>query len=444
LRTDQKEFNEVKSAEKNKKMKVFKFGGASVKDAQAVKNVGKVIQQFDDKLVIVISAMGKTTNTLEKLVNAYYFKQGNVAAILEETKAFHFSIINELFENKKHPIYTDIHNTFVEIEWEIEEEPQRSYDYVYDQIVSVGELLSTKIVSAYLNEEHLTNTWLDVRSVIQTDNTYRNANINWKLTEQLALELFAKNKALSTSNYIVTQGFIGASSENFTTTIGREGSDFTAAILAYCLNAESVTIWKDVPGMLNADPKWFDDTQQLNHISYHEAVELAYYGATVIHPKTIKPLQNKKIPLLVKSFLDPNQKGTLVDGNTAEDELIPSFIFKMQQVLISISAKDYSFIVEDNLSQIFSQLSAHKITVNMMQNSAISFSICVDFNPFTTYQFIEELQKEYQVLYNENLELVTIRHYDAATIERVTANKQILVEQKSRNTARFVMKDKVV
>jgi aspartate kinase len=330
----------------------------------------------------------------------------------------------------------------VEIEWEIEEEPQRSYDYVYDQIVSVGELLSTKIVSAYLNAEHLTNTWLDVRSVIQTDNTYRNANINWKLTEQLVRELFAKNKALNTSNYIVTQGFIGASSENFTTTIGREGSDFTAAILAYCLNAESVTIWKDVPGMLNADPKWFDDTQQLHHISYHEAVELAYYGATVIHPKTIKPLQNKKIPLLVKSFLDPNQQGTLVDGNTTEDELIPSFIFKMQQVLISISAKDYSFIVEDNLSQIFSQLSAHKITVNMMQNSAISFSICVDFNPFTTHQFIEELQKEYQVLYNENLELVTIRHYDAATIERVTANKQILVEQKSRNTARFVMKNK--
>ncbi|MBW6483244.1 MAG: aspartate kinase [Vicingaceae bacterium] len=423
-------------------MKIFKFGGASVKDANAVKNVGKVIQQFDDKLIIVISAMGKTTNALEKLVNAYYFKKEGVEAILEEIKAFHYSIINELFDNEKHQIFQDIHNTFVEIEWEIEEEPVRSYDYVYDQIVSVGELLSTKIISAYLNEVNIKNQWLDIREVIQTDNSYRNANINWKLTEQLALELFTKNKTLSTSTYIVTQGFIGSSSENFTTTIGREGSDFTAAILAYCLNAESVTIWKDVPGMLNADPKWFDDTQQLNHISYHEAVELAYYGATVIHPKTIKPLQNKKIPLLVKSFLNPTEQGTRIDENTKEDARIPSFIFKMNQVLISISAKDYSFIVEDNLSEIFSKLSAHKITVNMMQNSAISFSICIDFNPFTTYQFIEELQKEYQVLYNENLELVTIRHYDDATLKRVTENKKILVEQKSRNTARLVMKDR--
>lgn len=423
-------------------MKIFKFGGASVKDANAVKNLGDIVQQFDGDIVIVVSAMGKTTNALEKLVNDYYYNKKGIETSLKEIKAFHFDIINALFHNKSHQIYQDIHNTFIEIEWEIEEKPTRSYAYVYDQIVSVGELLSTKIVSAYLNEINLTNCWLDIRSVIQTDNTYQNATINWKTTQQLATAEILVNKKTKNLKYIVTQGFIGSSSENFTTTIGREGSDFSAAILAYCLNAESVTIWKDVPGMLNADPKWFDDTKQLQHISYHEAVELAYYGATVIHPKTIKPLQNKKIPLYVKSFLNPTQNGTLIDDNTQEDALTASFIFKMNQVLISISAKDYSFIVEDNLSEIFSKLSAHKITVNMMQNSAISFSICVDFNPFTTYQFIEELQKEYQVLYNENLELVTIRHYDDATLKRVTENKKILVEQKSRNTARLVMKDR--
>lgn len=420
-------------------LKVFKFGGASVKDAQAVKNVGKVIQLYDEPLVIVISAMGKTTNALEELVNAYYFKDGEVSIQLEKVKKFHFDIMNELFDNKNHQIFTDIHNTFVEIEWEIEEVPQRTYDYVYDQIVSVGELLSTKIVSAYLNEVNINNHWIDARALIQTDNSYRKANVDWKLTTELIQSTIPK-VIKDDNKYVITQGFIGASSENFTTTLGREGSDFSAAILAHCLGAESVTIWKDVPGMLNADPKWFDDTQQLEHISYHEAVELAYYGATVIHPKTIKPLQNKKIPLYVKSFIAPKLKGTLIDEHTEGDKLIPSFIFKMDQVLISISAKDYSFIVEDNLSQIFSQLSAHKITVNMMQNAAISFSICIDFNPFTTMGFIEELQKDYHVLYNKNLELVTVRHYDDATIRRVTANKDILVEQKSRNTARFVMK----
>lgn len=421
-------------------MKVFKFGGASVKDAAAVKNVKTVLSKFNEPVLVVISAMGKTTNTLEELVNAYFFKQGDAFAILQKVKKFHFDILDELFKSNLHQVYTDVHNTFVEIEWEIEDEPQRTYDYVYDQIVSVGELLSTKIVSAYLDENETTNHWVDARALIQTDNTYRKANVDWKLTT--ALVQAAIPKLLIKNKTIITQGFIGSSSENFTTTLGREGSDFSAAIFAYCLDAESVTIWKDVPGMLNADPKWFDDTQKLKHISYYEAVELAYYGATVIHPKTIKPLQNKNIPLLVKSFLNPELKGTLIDQRTEEDQLIPSFIFKMNQVLISISAKDYSFIVEDNLSDIFKKLSAYNITVNLMQNAAISFSICVDFNPFTTQEFIKELQHEYTVLYNENLELVTIRHYDEATIKRVTENKHIFVEQKSRNTARFVMKDR--
>lgn len=420
-------------------MKIFKFGGASVKDANAVKNVEAVINLFNDDLVVVISAMGKTTNGLEKVVESYLANDGKTQEHLQEVKDFHFNIINDLFTNKNHPIFTDIHNTFVEIEWEIEDEVLREYDYVYDQIVSIGEMLSTKIVSAYLNENGTKNTWLDIRSVIQTDNTYRNAKIDWQQTEELAqkeIESLITNKKCP----IITQGFIGSSSELFTTTLGREGSDFTAGILAYCLNAESVTIWKDVPGMLNADPKWFDETEKLNNISYHEAVELAYYGASVIHPKTIKPLHNKNIPLYVKSFINPKDEGTIINKNTAEDSLIPSFIFKMNQVLISISAKDYSFILEDNLSQIFGLFSQLGIKINLMQNSAISFSVCVDFDKQKTMLLIDELSKDYKILYNDNLELVTIRHYDDKTIKRVTENKKIIVEQKSRNTARFVMK----
>jgi len=421
-------------------MKVFKFGGASVKDADAVKNVEEVIRLFNDDLIVVISAMGKTTNGLEKVVESYLTKDGKAVENLQLVKDYHFTIINDLFTNKNHPIFTDIHNTFVEIEWEIEEEAVREYDYVYDQIVSVGEVLSTKIVSAYLNENNIKNTWLDVRNIIQTDNTYRNAKIDWALTEELAQKNISPILSQQEQSIIITQGFIGSSSELFTTTLGREGSDFTAGILAYCLNAESVTIWKDVPGMLNADPKWFDETEKLNNISYHEAVELAYYGASVIHPKTIKPLHNKNIPLYVKSFVNPKDAGTIINKNTAEDSLLPSFIFKMNQVLISISAKDYSFILEDNLSEIFGLFSRLGIKINLMQNSAISFSVCVDFDSQKTMQLIEELKKDYKILYNDNLELVTIRHYDDKTIKRVTENKKIIVEQKSRNTARFVMK----
>jgi len=420
-------------------MKVFKFGGASVKDANAVKNVGRVIQQYDTGLVVVISAMGKTTNALEKVVDAYWDNDEKVFEHVKAVKDYHFSILNELFENKEHPIFNEIYNTFVEIEWEIEEKPTREYDYVYDQIVSVGEILSTKIVSSYLNEIGIKNKWQDVRNIIQTDDTYRNAKIDWKLTE----ELCKKNLQYPISNQqsiIITQGFIGSSSELFTTTLGREGSDFSAGILAYCINAESVTIWKDVPGMLNADPKWFDDTVKLSNISYHEAVELAYYGASVIHPKTIKPLHNKNIPLYVKSFISPKEQGTEINENISEDSLIPSFIFKMNQVLISIAAKDYTFIMEENLSDIFGLFAKMGVHINLMQNAAISFSVCVDFDKQKTMPLIKILQKDYKVLYNQNLELVTIRHYDEKTIERVTRGKTIIVEQKSRNTARFVVK----
>jgi len=421
-------------------MKVFKFGGASVKTAEAVKNVGEVIKLHPDDLIIILSAMGKTTNNLEKVVESYLNKDGNVEQNLQVVKDFHTNILNELFENKKHPIFNEVHNTFVEIEWEIEEDAVRGYDYVYDQIVSVGEVLSTKIVSAYLNLNGLKNKWQDVRNLIQSDNTHRNANIDWELTEQLIQKDVAPQFNTEGQTIIITQGFIASSSELFTTTLGREGSDFTAGILAYCSNAESVTIWKDVPGMLNADPKWFDDTIKLDNISYLEAVELAYYGASVIHPKTIKPLQNKKIPLYVKSFVSPKDCGTLINNETKKDAAIPSFIFKMNQVLISISAKDYSFVMEDSLSHIFGAFSKFGVKINLMQNSAISFSACVDFDKQKTIQLIDELKKSYKILYNDKLELVTIRHYDQKTIDRVTSEKDIIVEQKSRNTARFIMK----
>jgi len=420
-------------------MKVFKFGGASVKNAEAVKNVGKVIQLFNDDLVVVISAMDKTTNALEKVVESYTKKDGECFKHLDVVKTFHYTIIDELFQDKSHPIYQDVHNAFVEIEWELEEEPLRSYDYIYDQIVSVGEIISTKIVSAYLNLINLPTTWIDVRNIIQTDNTHRDAKVDWELTEQLAKKEMGIKNFLNGKTIFLTQGFIGSSSENFTTTLGREGSDFSAGILAYCLNAESVTIWKDVPGMLNADPKLFSETKMLSNISYHEAVELAYYGATVIHPKTIKPLQNKNIPLYVKSFLNPQQEGTVIDNNTTHDSSIPSFIVKRNQVLISIESKDYSFIIENNLSQIFGIFSKMGVKINLMQNSAISFSVVVDFDVQKTPLLIQELTKDYKVRYNENLSLITVRHYTKEAIDSVVQNQKILLEQKSRKMIRMVV-----
>lgn len=420
-------------------MKVFKFGGASVKDAEAVKNVATILKQYPDQnIVVVLSAMGKTTNALERLTNAYFFSEENktteaenATTVLEEIKKYHFDIIEQLFPDKAHPIYNEVNNAFVELDWAIEEPPTHSYDHVYDQIVSIGEIVSTKIVNAYLNQAGIKSKWQDVRDFIQTDNTYREGNVDWELTQRLS-------QALATSEgIIVTQGFIGGTSENFTTTLGREGSDYTAAIIAFTTNAESVTIWKDVPGVLNADPKWFAETKKIEHLSYHDAIELAYYGATVIHPKTIKPLQNKKIPLYVKSFLNPGEAGTIINEDQSSLPL-PCFIFKVDQVLISISPKDFSFIVEENFSAIYKLFAEKQVKINMMQNSAISFSVCIDNDAHKLPDLIKTLQKEYRVLYNENLELITIRYYDQATIDRVTIDKKVLLEVKSRYTVQLV------
>ncbi len=419
-------------------MQVFKFGGASVKDASAVKNVGDVLKFFpQEKLCIVISAMGKTTNALERLTDAFFHKKENAEEILEEIKSFHISICKELFPNMNHPIYNELENTFVELHWAIEDEPTHGYDFEYDQIVSMGEVISTKIVSAYLNEIGIDSKWLDARGVIQTDNTYREGKVDFDLTNRLVEKDLTP--LFKTHNIIVTQGFIGGTSENFTTTLGREGSDYTASILAYCLNAKSVTIWKDVPGVLNADPKWFKNTKKIDELSYQDAIELTYYGATVIHPKTIKPLQNKRIPLIVKSFLNPKEPGTIIHESHKRLQ-IPSYIFKVDQILISFQPKDFSFIAEENLSDIFKIISRHHVKINLMQLSAISFSICCDNNS-KIKPLVEELQALFKILYNENVELMTIRYYDEETLESLTKGKIILLEQRSRFTVQMIMKN---
>ena len=415
-------------------MKVFKFGGASVKDAAAVKNVAEVLKAHaGEKLVVVISAMGKMTNALEALFEAYFYGKEDVQEKFDVLKRFHQKILADLFPDQKNPIYDVVNNLYVEIDWVIEDEPEFTYDKEYDQIVSIGEMLSTKIVSVYLNEQGISNQWVDVRDMIRTDDSHREGKIDWEFTEQAV-----KKQLQNTEEIVITQGFIGCTDENYTTTLGREGSDFSAAIIAYCVDAESVTIWKDVPGVLNADPKWFDDTQKIDSLSYYDATELAYYGATVIHPKTIKPLQNKNIPLYVRSFMNWKEEGTLI-SKEEKNLPIPSFIFKIDQVLISISPKDYSFIVEANLSNIFQLFAAYKIKINLMENSAMSFSVCADKDD-RVMGLIDALQIDYAVRYNdENVELITIRHYDEATIDRVMQNKKLLVEHKSRTTVQLVV-----
>ena len=419
-------------------MQIFKFGGASVKDATAVKNVGTLLQKHGKpQTVIVVSAMGKTTNALEELVKGYLAGDSKTATILEGIKEFHFSIAKELFETNN-TVFNALENVFVELQWGIEDEPSGTYSYHYDQLVSQGEILSTHIVSAYLNQIGVNNTWFDARNVLQTDNTYREGKIDYELSAALAKTQLLP--ALQKQGYIVTQGFIGGTSENFTTTLGREGSDYTAALLAYFLDAQRVVIWKDVPGVLNADPKFFKNTKKISELSYHDAIELTYFGASVIHPKTIKPLQNKNIPLYVKSFLQPDEEGTVIsDGG--HRNAVTSYIFKDNQILLSIMPKDFSFIAEDNLSDIFHLFSKYTIHVHLMQNSAISFSVCTDNDEQKLEQLLPELQQNYKVLYNTNVQLMTVRNYDPEIIAKLSENKTVLLEQRSRNVHQMVLKN---
>jgi len=418
-------------------MLVFKFGGASVKDAEGIINLGHVVNLYaDEQLLIVVSAMGKTTNALEKLTKAYVTQSDDLHDIYEGIKQYHYNILTQLFEASD-PVFNDVANTFVEIDWMLEDEPHDDYDFIYDQIVSVGELVSTRIVNAYLNKTGLSSRWLDVRGYIHTDNTYREGVVQWQKTKESILKDIP---AMLEKSIVVTQGFLGGTSENFTTTLGREGSDYTASIFASCLGAESVTTWKDVPGILNADPKLFSDTVKFDELTYAEAIEMTYYGASVIHPKTIKPLQNAKIPLLVKPFTDPGAPGTVIkeDGQNRFEK--PVIIIKQNQVLLSISAKDYSFISEDHLSELFRLFAKNHVKVNMMQTSALSFTVCVNYDEGRFKRLLKDLGENFKARYNSDLTLITSRHYTPASLKELTEGKTILLEQISRNTAQMVVR----
>ena len=421
-------------------MKIFKFGGASVKDAAAVRNVAEIVSLYDgQKITIVVSAMGKTTNKLEEIVHALATKDRKIfMALVDDLLVFHETILGELFPERHYAVYAEMEAIFEALRLRFDQPFSDNYSFEYDQIVSIGEVLSSVILAAFLREKGFPAVWADARKLIRTDHLYQEGTVDWNKTATLIQEHFLP--LFSEVNIQVTQGFIGHTPEGFTTTLGREGSDYTAGIFAYCTNAESVTIWKDVPGMLNADPKYFENTIKLDQISFKEAIELSYYGASVIHPKTIKPLQNKDIPLYVKSFLDPTAPGTIIQKNSENDALIPSFIFKKDQVLFSFTTTNFSFIVEENLSDIFSRLAKINAKINLMQNSALDFSILMDRSKVDIHQVLELFKDTYSVKFNEGLTLITIRHYDQATIDRVTANKEIILEQKTRQTARIVVK----
>lgn len=418
-------------------MKVFKLGGASVKDAESVQNVVSILKQFaDEETVVVISAMGKTTNALEKVVDAYFDPKQNPETHLNTVRSQHFELMKQLFEPTDE-VFASVNDTFVEIEWVLEDDPQEQYDYIYDQIVSVGELVSTKIVTAYLNKSEIPAQWLDVRDIIQTDNTHRDAKVNWDVTEERMNEIVP---GLAKKGLVITQGFIGSTTENFTTTLGREGSDFTAAIFAYCLNAKSMSIWKDVPGILTADPRLFKNVTKIDRLSYREAIEMTYYGAKVIHPKTIKPLQNKNITLYVKSFVDPEGSGTIISANL-ESYYPPVIVVEKNQALLHISTRNFSFVAEDNLSNIFLALAKNRIKVNMMQNTAISFSVCIDNKPRRIKGLLEDLNTDFKVVKDDNLELITVRHYKTEVIDSLKKGKMVILEERIRNNAQMVVKD---
>ncbi len=418
-------------------MKVFKFGGASVKDAGGVRNVARVLGHYPkDDLLIVVSAMGKTTNALEEVVQAHA-QGGDAKGRTETLRTAHLAVLEEVAPGDA-AAQDALKVSFRELERALAQRPGGRADEDYDRMVSMGELWSTLVVSAHLRHVGIANTWLDARTVVRTDAGFRAAKVDWQACENLAARYLGP-LFHNTPGRVLTQGFIGRTADGRTTTLGREGSDFSAAIFAYLLGAESVTIWKDVPGMFNADPKRFPDTRLLSHISYREAIELSYFGASVIHPRTLQPLQRKRIPLYVRSFIDLDAPGSTIDDRGDNDSLVPSFIVKPKQLLISITPRDLSFIVEENLSGIFWLFAQHNVRIDLMQNSALAFSVVVDDTP-RSRQLIVELGKGYEVRYNEGCELVTVRHHDEATLAALTTGKEVLLEQRSRTTARFVLK----
>jgi len=421
-------------------MKVFKFGGASVKNAGAVKNVVEILKRYpNQQIMVVVSAMGKTTNALEELTRLYHERNKGWKEVLENIRCFHFEIVAGLFQDTS-LVDQELGAWFDALEKLLEKRPSKNYDYEYGRIVTFGELFSTCIVNCYLNENQIPSRWFDARKVIRTNASYRDGKVDWKLTESMIKEeVFPHFQDTANEKIGLTQGFISSTTKNRTTTLGREGSDYTAALFAYFLDAEEVIIWKDVPGLLNADPKYFPEARKLDSISYRDAIELAYYGASIIHPKTIKPLQNKEIPLRIKSFIAPGDEGSVICGNIQSETRIPCYLFKTNQLLISISPKDFSFIAEENLYAIFGIFARYHVKINLMQNSAISFSVCTDNDPKNAQAVIKSLQRKFNVRYNQNLELITIWNYNQETIAKVVRGRKIILEQKSRLTAQIIV-----
>ncbi len=419
-------------------MKIYKFGGASIKNATGVKNLLQVLQTMSHtNVILVVSAMGKMTNAFEDVVNAYLYNTKILATKIDIVRTYHYTILNDLFKNESHQVYTEINQLFLLLSGFFIQNKNKEYNYVYDQIVSLAEQMATKIISAYLLENGIDNHWIDIRDYIKTNSDYREAKVDWTATE--------KNiKALeNTKKLQITQGFIGSDSNNNTTTLGREGSDYTAAIFAYCLNANSVSIFKDVAGVLNADPNTFKNTVLLSQISYREAIEMAFYGASVIHPKTLQPLQRKEIPLYVKSFNAPKENGTTVGKGVDLKPKVPCYIVKKEQILISIATRDFSFMMEDNISEIFDLLHQFKLNVNLIQNTAISFSVCLEdkYGNFNT--FLKALKITYKGLYNTKAILLTIRHFNKKDITQIENNNKVLLKQTSRETVQFVLEKKL-
>ena len=413
-------------------MKVYKFGGASIKDASSIKNILEIISNYsNDNLLIVVSAMGKTTNALEKVVENYFKNKSELKSSILEVLNFHIDICNELFP-KNHLIFSDINSIFQKINTFINSNKSPSYSFVYDQLVSNGELISSKIIYNYMTFKNIESSFIDARDCIKTDSNFRGGNVKWDLTNKKIKQMF------NDSNTNITQGFIASDKNNFNVTLGREGSDYSAAIFAYALNAESLSIWKDVPGLLNADPKFFSNTKLLKHISYSETIELAFYGASIIHPKTLQPLQKKEIPLNVKSFKNPESNGTKISKGIDIDPLVPCYIFKDNLILLKLSSLDFSFMVEQNISKIFKELHDSKMKVDVIQNSAISFSVCFFDKYGNLNDLISRLEGKFKIEINKNVSLFTIRHFDEKSIKKISYKRKLLLEQRTEKTIRLI------
>ena len=419
-------------------LSIYKFGGASISTVERIKEVPKIIKASHFKqLFLVFSAMGKTTNALEKVVEAHQLKNGEAVQLLEEIKQEHLAICGELFVDSE-KVKQAVSNHFVEVYWQLEDEYATNYDYDYDQIVGVGELVSSTIMSFYLKQCELPNTWVDARSIIKTNRNFRAADVEWESTNAAINQIV---KPILEKEIVVSQGFIGSTSDNETTTLGREGSDFTGAILANCLQASELVIWKDVEGVLNADPKLQNNTVKLHSINYKEAVEMAYYGAKVIHPKTIKPLQNKGVPLIVRSFLSPTINGSTISGAENNGFTKAIYILKQNQVLLTFGSKDFSFFNEDQVATIMHSLAKENVTINLMQRGAVECSFVVNFNKDLEQQVLPKLSNEFIIDQKNDLRLETLRHYKEGDITELKQNKSILLEQRNPITYQIVWQE---